>query len=172
MKRGATLSLAALLLAGCLPGAPQGRDLTFQEASTYFAAHRADLETLVALLDACRPVEGKNYATVWRDGTGAKRCARGDPGNLQHIRAWLQSEDFVAADYYTTDRDPLGPLAGAEVVTRVSGLGVSGTMTKFSYVAEARPLALGVERREDGSIIGETRGLGSEPFRWFWEHSQ
>jgi hypothetical protein len=172
VKRGAALSLAALLLTACQLGGPQGRDLTFQEASTYFATHRADLETLVALLDACRPVTPGGDTWVWRDRARAKRCARGDPDNLERIAAWLQAENFAGAGYYTADRDPLGPFAGAEVVTRVSGLGVSGAMTKLSYVADARPVALGVERREDGSVMSETRGLGSEPFRWFWEHAQ
>jgi len=171
LKRTGALLLATLSLTGCLPGRPQGRDLNFSEASRYFAAHRPDLEALVALVEACRPIEGGD-TTVWRDGSGAKRCAKGDPYNLERVRAWLKAKDFVAAGYYTTNRDPLGPLAGIEVVVHTSGLGASGTMTKLSYAADEKPIALGVDRREDGSVIGETRGLGPQPFRWFWEHSQ
>lgn len=173
MKHAAWLPVMVLLLAGCAPAGSKGRDLTFAQASDYFAARQDRLAALVALLDACRPVDATGYADVWRDGTaGAKRCAKGDQAVLGEIKTWLATEDFVAAGFYTADRHPMSLVAGVEIITHAQGLGVSGTLTKFSYSATPEPGPVRIERRQDGSVISETRALTPAPFHWFWEHAR
>ena len=171
MRRVAAL-LATAALVGCAPGAPEGRDLTAAQASAYFVAHRDRLETLVRLLDACRPVDASGAADIRRDDGGATRCATADQTNLARIRAWLKREDFVAASYYTADRRPMSPIAGVQIMTQTAGLGVSGAMTSLTYSTTPRADPNSVDRREDGSLIAETRALTPAPFQWFWEHSR
>lgn len=164
------------IVAGCLPGGPQGRDITADEAPAFFQQNSAALQDIVALVNACRPIARGGDNVVWLDADIASlHCAKGDDKPIVKMLARLKALNAVAVSYYAADASlahkPLAPLRNVDIIMFASGLGVSGSMTQVSYSAEPQTAPVMEERREDGSLLRREQALTAAPFHWFWEHT-
>ena len=174
--RRIVLVLLAPLVSGCLFGDPKGEEISAREAPAYFAAKRAGLERVVALVDACRPGRAGGYTVVWADGSNPEglRCLR-EGGDLPMLVTELNRHGFVRVEYYARDRgetyDPLGPLGTVGVNVYSAGLSVSGVSIDFVHFTQPNTEPVATERREDGSILHESRAVTAAPYHWFWERT-
>lgn len=174
--RRSVLVLLAPLVSGCLFGGPKGEEISAREAPAYFATKREGLERVVALVDACRPDRDDGYNRVWADGSSPEglRCLR-EGGDLPMLVAELNRHGFVGVDYSAGEwgkaRDPLEPLGTVSVNVYSAGLGVSGVSIDFVHFAQPNNEPVATERREDGSILHESRAVTAAPYHWFWERT-
>lgn len=165
-KRQAASPILSLLACGLLgacggDGAPA---MTPAKAQSYFDAHQAQLNQIVALIDACRPIHSDtDFTRLFTDrDNGRALCHRGDPANLGRLMDALKSSGLVSAGYVESSD---GGLASIDLTVHYAKLGSPAPSTSFYYFAAPKdePAV-----KTDGTYRDPSRAITPAPHHWFW----
>jgi hypothetical protein len=148
--------ISIFALSGCIG---QGRELNYNDAQTYFANHKEQLEAIISAEEKCQPVYQNSDLAIRTDGISSIPCANGDYKPVAHIRDMLKKADIqMLFTIRENDNDRV-----SKFLMHSEGLGVSGGGTYIVNTAmPSKPNEIYLDTQQ------EVRPMKVAPDHWFW----
>ncbi|MCX7358657.1 MAG: hypothetical protein NT015_11050 [Alphaproteobacteria bacterium] len=149
--------LALIMLVAACDGRPIGRE----NATDYFEAHRAALNSVVAEVERCQPAHGR-LRTVQHI-----QCSNPNASAADLFTAMSGANAIWVYPSYNRPDNGTATLNSVRIGMYATGSAVGGEIEEFVYQVEPASSAE-YERDDDGIAIRQRQPLTDAPHHWYW----